>query len=192
MGRKLGQLRQRMAVMPASALTTGSGVHSPSLVLELGSQSRRRVLAANSEEREFQVKPLLQLSRSSTVFLPIVGANLVVYGLWQTMDTSLQSKPVNRLLSVVFMTSPNHWRNLAWYKAPLHWIGSSFSHVGLLHLGVNMFALQSFSRGLIDPSPYNSPRMSIPLFLATYFTGGMTSGLVSNMWGTILRSPGER
>ncbi|KAA0145865.1 hypothetical protein FNF31_07929 [Cafeteria roenbergensis] len=147
----------------------------------------RRVLSA-SPEGGFDLSAVLDV-RSPLVrfYFPTLAVNSAVFFAWRNSLRQNQGMRASPFLHSWFMTSPRHLRDLPWFAAPGHWLGSTFSHIGGLHLGVNMYALYSFAHGLLEGNG-DTPTMSLGRFTTTYIAGGLAGAAASNLWGIALKS----
>ncbi|KAJ1680425.1 hypothetical protein EV182_000006 [Spiromyces aspiralis] len=97
----------------------------------------------------------------------IVGANLLVFGLWQVP----RAVP---FMSRHFLHDPRSGKSYTLFT-------SMFSHNELLHLGFNMVALLSFSKAV-------GPLMGAEQFTAFYLSSGVLASLTSHLGAGVLRS----
>lgn len=151
----------------------------------------RRVLSA-SPGGDFDFSAVLDV-RSPLVqfYFPTLAINSAVYFAWRNSLGKTQGRRASQFLHSWFLTSPRHLRELPWFAAPGHWLGSTFSHIGGLHLGVNMYALYSFANGLLEGNG-DTPTMSLARFTTTYIAGGLAGAAASNLWGVAIKSSSER
>ncbi|XP_044726476.1 presenilins-associated rhomboid-like protein, mitochondrial [Chrysoperla carnea] len=109
------------------------------------------------------------LTDGQKLFIPILAANLIVFGLWQ-----LQSwKP---FMIKYFTSSPRS--NLNPLQKFLTSILTSFSHFTPLHLLQNMYTLYNFMSVSVDA-------MSATQFLLLYLTAALVSNTASDLFKTI-------
>jgi membrane associated rhomboid family serine protease len=139
------------------------------------------VLAASSALAD----PELMSSPAYRFFVPVVAANTAVFLMWRTNIAP-------NMMNLYFQTRPWNSKVLG-VRAPLSWLGSSFSHVGGIHFGVNMLALYSFTTALLPTGAgrQRGPQMELLTFASIYGAGGMAGGLASNLWQVFRRTNGE-
>lgn len=80
---------------------------------------------------------------SRRLLAAMIGANVAVYIAWQS--------PAPAVISVLerwFLTSARSLHMGA--RGAVTWLGATYSHVGFLHMGFNMFALWSFGPHLME------------------------------------------
>lgn len=122
----------------------------------------RRVISSPQADNPISwIKRFWNESRESqkTIYC-IIAANSAVFIAWRIRNFS-------PILNRYFLHSID--------SHPASMLGSIFSHKNLMHLGFNMFALNSFGTFLHE-------KMGREQFLAFYISAGMSSSLVSHLY----------
>ncbi|KAF7997297.1 hypothetical protein HCN44_005574 [Aphidius gifuensis] len=109
------------------------------------------------------------LTEGQRIFVPICFLNILVFGAWRI--PALQSTMLR-----YFVASPGS-RSVC-----LPMIYSTFSHSSLVHLGLNMYVLQSF----ITPAVQTLGKEQ---FVALYLTSGMMASLLSHLHKVAFKMP---
>lgn len=110
------------------------------------------------------------LNEGQRVFWPICLVNAIVFACWH--HPALQSTMFR-----YFCSNPAA-RAVCW---PMFL--STFSHFALIHFGLNMYVLHSFSSAV-------GQNLGKEQFLAMYLSGGVVSSLASHAFKVALRCPG--
>jgi len=127
------------------------------------------------EQKQGEFRKLLnkwwnELNDGEKMFWPLCLINVFVYGCWQ--NPALQ-----RTMLRFFVSNPAA-RAVCW---PM--LLSTFSHYTILHLGMNMYVLNSFSSGVCGT-------MGREQFLAMYLSAGVVSSYFSHAFKIATRIPG--
>ncbi|KAJ2717022.1 hypothetical protein H4R19_000277 [Coemansia spiralis] len=129
----------------------------------------------NSYRNESQ-PPKLTLSPEGIV-IAIIGINGVVYLMWQSAATRAQSLSDTKMYIWMRDNFSTSWDNLTSGRV---WtlLTAGFSHVGLMHLGVNMLVLHSFGP---DIARMLGVRRFAVFYLAAVACGNMFSAIVNGV-----------
>ncbi|XP_034934650.1 presenilins-associated rhomboid-like protein, mitochondrial [Chelonus insularis] len=110
------------------------------------------------------------LTEGQRVFAPICFLNILVFLAWRI--------PVLNTTMIRYFCANPACRNLCW---PM--LFSTFSHISIIHLSVNMYVLQSFCTAAVST-------LGREQFVALYLTSGMTASFFSQVYKTVTKRPG--
>lgn len=111
-----------------------------------------------------------KLSPGERIFAPILGLNVLVFGLWRI--------PQLQPMMVKYFASNPAAKAVCW---PMFL--STFSHYSLLHLAANMYVLHSFSHAAVAT-------LGREQFLGLYLSAGVIASFASHIFKTIVAQPG--
>jgi membrane associated rhomboid family serine protease len=94
----------------------------------------------------------------------VVAPNVLVYLAWQGADF-FKSNRLQRFLTANFLLSEAHVQAGKWWTLLTY----SFSHMNVLHLGINMFCLVSIGRGVMGCVRHSCQLACRPSSLAASF-----------------------
>lgn len=119
-------------------------------------------------------RPPQQPSVGQQVVGSLIAANIGVYLLWKVPLPSVQHFMLRWFTTSALSLTQG-------VRGFVSNFTSNYSHSGLIHLGLNMLALNSFGRHLVDgrPSPV-SPKLSPWEFFCMYTAAGALGSLASN------------
>lgn len=110
------------------------------------------------------------LNEGQRVFWPICFLNAIVFACWH--------HPALQTTMFRYFCSNPAARAVCW---PMFL--STFSHFAIIHFGMNMYVLHSFSSAV-------GKSLGKEQFLAMYLSGGVVSSLASHAFKTVMRCPG--
>lgn len=127
------------------------------------------------------------------LLLWLVGVNGCVYAAWQVARRGgARAAPLLRLLRAHALQS-----NAGLRRGRVHTlITSAFSHMGIIHLGVNMFVLCEFGSRVMacaavprQPQRLSHPRIDASSFAAMYASSCVGGGLAAALFHAATRTP---
>ncbi|KAI9913341.1 hypothetical protein PsorP6_006680 [Peronosclerospora sorghi] len=153
--------------------------------------------------------------RNKTVIAAIIAANTLIFGLWRA---SFQNARLHHFMWQHFASS---YDAVVHGKRVYTLVTSSFSHLTFPHFGINMFMLWEFGPSILAPSNnyagtswyhravaksrfvgyvqdryhhfrHGPDLLTVPTFLALYFTSAMTSAALSALISKLRGNPASK